>query len=222
MFSAILVKVYPTAIFKLFMVPHQNFSMRATKSFVKSIETPTFCTRCQVLSEISVKISYFLPTLRPLRQTQSPSPPGKFFLQVGHLASQEEHLSKLPPHLPISRYISNRISVYLYRVLPIVSSCVSLSSLKPVYPTMVRGKLPSLWCSKYWKMHLQMKTLNLDIFTFVPPYSQTLLQVLVITRRLNWIHSTAKQSVVVYTYQKKKKKIFMYKVTLFYEVWLLE
>ena len=115
------------------MVPHQNFSMRATTSFVKSIEAPKFCAQCQMLSQISVKISYFLPTLRPLRQTQSPSLPGKFFLQADHLASQEEHLSKLTPPLPISRCISNRISVY--RFLPIVSSCVSLSSLKPVYPT---------------------------------------------------------------------------------------
>ena len=165
------------------MVPHQNFSMRATTSFVKSIEAPKFCARCQMLSQISVKISYFLPTLRPLRQTQSHSLPGKFFLQADHLASQEEHLSKLTPPLPISRCISNRISVY--RFLPIVSSCVSLSSLKPVYPTMVGEKLSNLWCSKYWKMQLQMKILNLDIFTCVSPYSQTLPQVLVITPRFN-------------------------------------
>ena len=64
-------------------------------------------------------------------------------------------------------------------------------------------------------MHLQVKILNLDIFTSVPPSDKTLLQVLIITPGLIQIVMTAikhKQSQVVYSYQLTTKQLFMCKV----------
>ena len=41
-------------------------------------------------------------------------------------------------------------------------------SLKPVYSSMVWKNFSKLWCSHYWKMHLGVKKLKLDIFFACP------------------------------------------------------
>ena len=45
---------------------------------------------------------------------------------------------------------------------------ISEFSLKPVYSSMVWKIFSKLWCSHYWKMHLGVKKLKLDIFFACP------------------------------------------------------
>ena len=45
---------------------------------------------------------------------------------------------------------------------------ISEFSLKPVYSSMVWKIFSKLWCSHYWKMHLGVKKLKLDIFFTCP------------------------------------------------------
>lgn len=54
--------------------------------------------------------------------------------------------------------------------------------LKPIYLTIVGEIFSKLWCSDYWKTHLRVQKLNLNIFTLAPP-GKSLPQVLIITPR---------------------------------------
>ena len=67
-------------------------------------------------------------------------------------------------------------------------------------------------------MHLQVKILNLDIFTPVPLQTKLPFKLLSSPPALIQVHMTAikhKQSQVVYTYQLTTKQIFMCKIMFF-------
>ena len=85
-------------------------------------------------------------------------------------------------------------------------------------------KISSLWCSKYWKMHLQVRILNLDIFIYVPLQTKISSKFLLSPSGSIQTHMTAikhKKSQVIYTYELTNKQIFICKVMFFYEVCFL-
>ena len=85
-------------------------------------------------------------------------------------------------------------------------------------------KISSLWCSKYWKMHLQVRIFNLDIFTCVPLHTKISSKFLSSPSGLIQIHMTAikhKISQIIYTYELTNTQIFICKVMFFYEVCFL-
>ena len=86
-----------------------------------------------------------------------------------------------------------------------------------------RRKISNLWCSSYWKTHLQVRILNLDIFTRVPLQTKHSFKFLSSPPGLIQNHMTAikhKKYQVIYTKQLTIKQIFKWKD--FYEVWQLK